>query len=133
MLIVDGVGAQCHMHPIYSSTETLCRRSMMPAHAIGLWRKGTAKTSSVPNDPTMSQRCSKGVRTCTVSMCAAGEWQPDPRLPALGWRGVFSGTAASEAGASAGADAYVRWRALHGVAEGSVEMPTGTSASCAHA
>ena len=65
-----------------------------------------------------------------------GSWSVDPRLPELGWRGVFKGRAPQEHrghGAGGGAvpvggdvlAAYKRWRYLNGVAEGHAEMGGG--------
>ena len=56
----------------------------------------------------------------------------DPRLPALGLRGVFSsgapplvGTADSSTDSDASVASYRKWRYLHGVAEGEQEIESG--------
>ena len=56
----------------------------------------------------------------------AGSWHMDSRLPALGYRGVFSGGEIPPSNAAAAA-VYRRWRCMNGVAEGEREMASGGS------
>lgn len=74
---------------------------------------------------------------------AAGSWHPDPRLTALGWRGVFPTIAVGDGSSpeslrrtddtsamtssSEAFKAYRRWRYFNGVAEGEEEIETGTA------
>ncbi|GAX80928.1 hypothetical protein CEUSTIGMA_g8363.t1 [Chlamydomonas eustigma] len=80
--------------------------------------------SSTPSLPTVRSRVS-------VQGGVTGGWSVDPRLPELGWRGVFK-VGDVEVGDPSSSDpqgiaAYRRTRYHHGVAEGMQEMISGNS------
>lgn len=56
----------------------------------------------------------------------SGVWHVDPRLPMLGFRTIVPREDAS-AGDPASAQQYVDWRIEHGVAEGCIEIPSGSA------
>jgi hypothetical protein len=73
---------------------------------------------------------SSSLSSSAVQGRVTGGWSIDPRLPELGWRGVFTPEDAAVSGVSSsipeGMVAYRRVRYLHGVAEGIQELASGT-------
>jgi hypothetical protein len=63
-----------------------------------------------------------------AAVAATQRWPEDPRLPQLGRRTVLP--RGSAPGATSGWKEYQCWRIKQGVAEGDIEIPSGTYACC---